>query len=144
MAPFTQRVQITEFFLQTNLIVLSILLFFVVFQIILKVGQYCVNQNVRFKVQKIRQSKVQKAVRIIYRFIIFPVSLGFFIVLSVALFIDNLAEKKQKGLFQIQFNSFSMLIAWLVLGSVIAIELIDRRSVKRDGKSCQLGGLEGA
>lgn len=64
-----------------------------------------------------------KGIKILYSFLIFPVTAGFFMILSIAVFINSLRLNQDENIFPLFLNSTFILLVLVMFGVIFSIEI---------------------
>ena len=137
LTPFTERVQITPYFLENNVIVIGALLAVSILQIFL--GGYLVvksDESGRRVLKKEEECKerVWTIIKKLYSSFLFPVAAGFFLILSISGLMSYLRLTGESRHFPLTVNSFSLLLVGIVIGAVLFIEFSRRKPGSRSRK----------
>ena len=146
LRPFTDRVELTEYFAEGSLIVVSALfLSFALFQVL----HFCALSEREADSRDSRAnttfSKAKEVQRVVYNALLFPVGADFFLVLNISGFISSMRLGSPGSSLIDTWSSVSLLFAFFCLGMVFKIELLPSPSGEESQENqTPLGGFSDA
>jgi hypothetical protein len=122
----TDRIEMSPFFLETSLVVTIGLLVLTIIFLVLSTVKFCTKaervdkkKDKNFQIVK-ENTLLEKAIAILYRWLLFPIAAGFWLVLSLSGYVNSRRlTDEHEGLFASDLgSSLAMLLVWTVAGCI--------------------------
>jgi uncharacterized membrane protein len=138
--PFTERVEITDHFLEDTLfVVLALFVIGVAWLLAYLINHWCQRRD---RVEsRGGSSRAETALKMIYMLLFFPAVAGFFCIIAISAYVNNLRVSNIEGQFSFVSDSAALFLSWFILAAVTAFECTGLRDQE---STIQLKGLSGA
>lgn len=132
--PFTDRAELTDHFLEDTLFIAGALCLFAALWLITIFVAHCCRREGRTDSRLAygsAPSRAELAVKLIYMLLFFPGVAGFFCIIAISAYVNNLRlANSQEAAFPNFINSAALLTSWLIAACVFAFECLDLKWTK--------------